>query len=108
MKTIGLRAIRNNSALLHQSALAGDTVIITNRNEPISISIPFDDKLLETGLKLDLAIQLFENKTITLSKAAKMAGISIEAFIEKLALFDIVAVDYPASELDDDLASLDD
>lgn len=107
MKTLGLRTLRNNSSQLTKSAANGEAVVITNRNVPISISIPFDDQFVKYGTHVSMAIKLFEEKVLPLSKAAKMADLSIEAFMERLGVLGIVAVDYPAEEIEDELAAID-
>lgn len=63
--------------------------------------------LLEYGVHTALAINLYQEGNIALGKAAKIAGISLEAFMEKLSALAIPIVDYPPSELDEELANLE-
>ncbi len=51
-----------------------------------------------------LAVKLFQDGTISLGKAAKLSGLSYEAFVEQLASLGIAAVDNCPDELDDQLA----
>jgi len=81
MKTIGVRALRENPGALSQSAVAGEYVLVTNRNDPVSLSIPFDDRLLETGVHVTIATKLYGEGLLTLTKAAKLAKLSPEAFL---------------------------
>ena len=65
--------------------------------------MPFDERLLSLGVHRSLALHLLEGGRLTLSQAAKVAGVSIEEFMELLAETDIPAVDYPPEELADEL-----
>ena len=106
MKTIGIRALRENPGVLSQSAAAGEFVLLTNRNSPVSLALPFDDDLLKTGIHVNLALKLYEDNVLTLTKAAKLAQMSVEAFMELVANLDIVVVDQSAEELASDLDAL--
>jgi len=52
-----------------------------------------------------LAIRLFEERRVSAGRAAEMAGYSRKAFMEVLAKRGVALVDYPASELSEDLAN---
>lgn len=106
MKTIGVRAIRENPDLFNQCAAKGEYLTITSHNKPISISVPFDDDLIRSGAHTNIAINLFENETLTLTKAASLAKMSTEAFMKVLSSVNCTAVNYPADELDSDLEAL--
>ena len=106
MKTIGVRALRENPGVLSQSAADGEFVLLTNRSNPVSLALPFDDDLLKAGIHISLAIKLYEEGVITLTKAAKLAGMSTEAFMERIAALDIVVVDQTDRELASDLDAL--
>lgn len=57
---------------------------------------------------INLAIGLFEQGILTLGKAAKLANMSSEAFLEKLVCLDVVVVDHSAEDLESDLDALGD
>jgi predicted HTH domain antitoxin len=46
-----------------------------------------------------LALRLFEGGQLTLAQAAKVAGLSLDAFIDLLGSLGLAAVDYPPEEL---------
>ena len=106
MKTIGVRALRENPSVLTKSATKGEYLLITNRNTPVSLSIPFDDKLLNAGVHLSVAINLFEDNVLTLSKAAQLAKMSVESFLEQLSILGLDVVDQDETCLLEDLKSL--
>nr|WP_279538414.1 UPF0175 family protein [Pseudomaricurvus alcaniphilus] len=80
--------------------------MLTNRNTPVSLALPFNDDLLKAGIHVNLALKLYEENVLTLTKAAKLALMSVEAFMELIANLDIVVVDQSAEELASDLDSL--
>ena len=103
MKTIGVRALRENPSVLSQSAEAGEYVVVTNRHSPISIAIPFSDELLEMGLHVNMAIKFYEEGLLSLGKSAQLAKMSVESFLEHLSNLGIAVVDQTSEELLEDL-----
>lgn len=99
MQTIGIRALRTNPGLLSKNAKKGVLTLVTNRSIPISLSIPFDSTLLAFGIHILLAIKLFEEGVLTLPRAAKLADLSTEAFLSKLAVLGVIVVDQSSEEL---------
>ena len=107
MKTIGVRALRENPGVLSRCAADGEFVLITHRNDPLSLSVPFDNELLRVGVHVTLAVKLYEEGVLTLAKAAKLAKMPVESFLQKLAGLGIVTVDQTSEELNADLSILD-
>jgi len=56
------------------------------------------------GVHRSMALHLFESHQLTLAQSAKLADLSLEAFIELLGEAGIDAVDYPPEELSDEMA----
>ena len=77
--------------------------MITKHGRPTILAVPFDDRLLEAGVHRALALHLFEQGQLTLAQAAKVAHVSVEDFMQVLAEAGVTAVDYPPSELEDEL-----
>jgi len=107
MQTIGIRALRTNPALLSNNAKKGILTLVTNHSEPVSLSVPFDNVLLSLGIHVHLAIKLFEEGNLTLQKAAKLAHLPVETFLNNLAVLGIVVVDQTAEDLDAELKHLE-
>ena len=107
MQTIGIRALRTNPGLLSNNAKKGLLTLVTNHSVPVSLSVPFDSILLSLGIHILLAIKLFEEGVLTLPRAAKLADLSTEAFLSKLAVLGIVVVDQSSEELDAELKYLE-
>lgn len=98
-----VRDLRQRSGDLLRDAEEGRMALITKHGRPALLAVPFDERLLSHGVHRALALHLFEGGQLTLSQAAKLAQLSLEAFIELLGEAGIAAVDYPPEELADEL-----
>lgn len=78
--------------------------IVTKHGDPVFVAVPMDEVLVREGVAVALAIKLFQEGTLSLGKAARVAGMSLPQFTVKLAEQGIPAVDYPPEELDAELA----
>jgi len=107
MQTFSVRDLREHTGKLIHGAEAGHLAIVTKHSKPVFLAVPFDEVLIEHGLHVAVAIDTFKERIVSLGKAAKIANLSIEEFIEKLAALGISTVDYPPDELDDELKIID-
>ena len=98
------RDLRNKSGELLRDAEAGQISLITKHGKPAILAIPFDDRLIKQGVHRAMALHLFESHQLTLAQCAKLAGLSLEAFIELLGELGLPAVDYPPEELEEEMA----
>ena len=89
-----------------ESIVNDELVILTNEGTAVSFCIPIDSGLMEKGVHVYLAVQLFEKELLSLVKSAKLAQMRIESFMELLASLDIPAVRYDACELEEELSLL--
>jgi predicted HTH domain antitoxin len=65
------------------------------------VRLPSD--VSDDDAQLLLAVRLFEENRASLGVAAQVAGFSTRAFLELLAKKGVPAVNYPASEVSEDL-----
>ena len=68
----------------------------------ITIRLPLN--VSEADAELLLAVKLFETEKISLGQAAELSGYSYRAFLEVLRKNKISVVNYPASDLEKELA----
>jgi predicted HTH domain antitoxin len=69
----------------------------------VSCMEPFDVKAGDPGDHRSVALRLFEAGELTLAQAAKLADLSLEAFLDLLVEAGIPAVDYSPDELAEEL-----
>ncbi|MFT5189500.1 MAG: prevent-host-death family protein [Verrucomicrobiales bacterium] len=100
------RDLRNRSGELLKDAESGNLSVITKHGRPAAIVVPFDTELLALGLPTHLAVRLFDQRLTTLAQASKLAGKSMEEFLEILGASNVDAVDSPPEELGDELDAL--
>ena len=100
--SFSVRDLRQRSAELIRNAEDGRLAIVTKHGRPTILAIPFDDRLLEVGLHRAMALQLFEQRQLTLAQAAKVADLGVEDFMDLLGQAGVAAVDYAPSELEDE------
>jgi prevent-host-death family protein len=98
-----VRDLREKTGQLIRDAERGRMSLVTKRGRPTFVAVPFDQRLLDLGVQRALAVKLFEEGGITLSQAAKVAGLCLEDFLDVLKVAGVPAVDYPAEELDDEM-----
>ncbi|OHC73706.1 MAG: prevent-host-death family protein [Rhodospirillales bacterium RIFCSPLOWO2_12_FULL_58_28] len=103
METFSIRDLRERTGELVRNAEAGHLALVAKHGHPLFVAVPLDEHLLESGIAVALACRLFAEKVISLGKAARLAGLSNEAFIERLGAIGIPAVDYAAGEIDGEL-----
>ena len=102
---LSARDLRQRSGELFKDAEEGRLVLITKHGRPSILAVPFDERLLELGVHRALALHLFESNHATLTRAAKVAGVTPEEFVSLLGRAGIPAVDYPPEELDEEVDS---
>lgn len=107
METFSIRDLRERTGELVRQAEAGHLSIVAKHGRPLFVAVPMDEHLLKQGVAVAIAVRLFADHVVSLGKAAKLAGLSIEAFIERLGAMGIPVVDYPPEELDAELAALE-
>ena len=66
-----------------------------------TIGIP--PSVTESEARLYLSMKLFEIGRLSCGQAAELAGYSKRTYMELLGKHGMAAIDYPASELEDDL-----
>lgn len=103
MQTFTVRDLREHTGQLIHDAELGKLSLITKHGHPVFLAVPFTEDVLELGLRLALAIKLYQDQVVTLEKAAKLAGQPLELFIEKIGKLGIPTVNYSAEELNMEL-----
>jgi prevent-host-death family protein len=99
LDVFSVRDLRTRSSDLLKDAELGQISLITKHGRPAILALPFDRRLLDQGVHRALALSLYESRQLTLAQAAKVAGLSLDGFIDVLGALGVAAVDYPAEEL---------
>lgn len=103
MQVFSISDLREKSGELSRESEAGNPSLITRRGKPLMMTVPFTQHLVENGIHVALAEQLYCEGHVTLGRAAKIADMSYAEFAEYLSALNIAVVDYPPEELEDEL-----
>ncbi len=99
MQYFGIRDLRENIGAYAAEAEAGAISVISRNGMPLTVNIPFDETLIKLGAHKALAVKLYQENILTLSKAAKFAATPIDEFIAVLGAAGISVMGYDSDEL---------
>ena len=105
MHTFAAHDLHEHAAELVRDAEAGKLSLVTKDGLPVFVALPFDDALLRDGLQTALAIRLFDEETLTLSPAARLAGMDVAEFLGALAALRIPVARPRQGDLEQELAA---
>ncbi len=106
MKVIGIRDLKDNPSRALRAARDAP-VLVTNRDEPEAVLLSVRDLGADApDVRLALARTLFESAAITLGRASRLAGLSVEAFVAYLGERGIPVLRQGSEDLDADLHEL--
>jgi len=100
------RDMRNNPGKLFSGAKNNRMSILTKNGSPKMLTFPFTKEFLEYGINKYIAIKLFESNFITLSKAANIADITIEEFLDITGEMNIDVVKFDSEEIESDIKNI--
>jgi prevent-host-death family protein len=107
MQTFTIRDLRDRTGDLVRDAEAGKLSIVTKHGQPVFVAVPFDEDLVQEGVRTALAIKLFESDVVSLRQGAKMAGMTLGEFMIECSARNVPIVRYAPGELEQELATLD-
>ena len=106
MSAYSSRKLRENPAGLIREVQSGGLPVITLRGQPVGIVVPFETAL-QGGARAGLAAALLAEQVVSLGTAARIAGCSVEEFVEltgRLGHRDVLS---DVDRLDEDLRHVD-
>ena len=104
MKTIGIKDLQTNPAILTRSLEADEYTMITKRSKPIGMALSFDDKIITDGLKTALMVDAYKKGYLSLGQFAKAINKSHEEVMKLLSLMEVNVIDY---DFEDDMKFMD-
>lgn len=107
MDTFTIRGLRERTGKLIRDAEQGKLSLVTKHGQPVFVAVPFDETLLKEGVRVALAVKLFDDEVVSLGKAAKLAGMPQTEFIDHLGALKIPIVRYGKEELERELAAFE-
>jgi len=93
MRAVNIRQLKNNPSEALRLARE-EPVVVMNRDEPEALLVHLDDETLlsEPGVRLALATALYKSESVSLGRAAKLAGVALADFMQHVSRLGIPAV----------------
>jgi predicted HTH domain antitoxin len=107
MQTFSIRELRERSGDLSREAEEGRLSLVTRHGQPLFVSVPFSEELLQAGVHTALAVNLFKSGDLAPSRAAKLARMSLPQFLEYVSARGIPVLKHEPDELAEELATFD-
>lgn len=104
MHIFTVRDLHEHTGELIRLAENGELSVVTKHGTPVFVAVPFDETLLREGVGAALAIRLFDEERISLSRAARLAGLSISAMIDMLGCHGVSVLRPTEEDLQRELA----
>lgn len=104
MHTFTVRDLRERTSELIRRAESGGLSVVTKHGKPVFIAVPFDETLLREDVWMALVIKLFDEECISLSRAAKLAGLSVSEMVDMLGWHGVAVIRPTEDELERELA----
>ena len=100
--------MKNNPSEALRLAL-DEPVIVLNRDEPEALLVHLDDDTLlsEPGVRLALAAALYKSESVSLGRAAKVAGVALADFMQHVSRPGIPAVRGTRAGVRDEVRTLE-
>jgi prevent-host-death family protein len=105
MDAISVEQLIRSPAKLIEDAESGQVAIVTKGGRPLFVAVPYDERLAGEDVHVAVAVRLYESDAVSLGRAARIAGLSISEFIDRLGALKIPAIRYSAEELERELAA---
>lgn len=107
MKTVNVRQLKNNPSDALRMARR-QPVVVMNRDQPEALLFHLDEEGLlgEPGVRLALASALYKSGSLSLGRAARVAGTPLEAFMVEMGRAGVPVVRGDAGTLREDLKNV--
>ncbi len=104
MEAVSVRELKNNPSAALRAARK-QPVMVLSRHEPEALLIHLDsDSILsEPGIRLALATALFQERQLSLGRAASFAKVELAEFIQHLGIQGVPVVSGTARTVADDI-----
>lgn len=108
MKSVNVRQLKNNPSEALRMARK-HPVVVMNRDRPEAVLFHLSDEGLlgEPGVRLALATDLYKNGSVSLGRAAKIAGIPLAEFMQHVSREGIPVIKGSARTVRQDIKNLE-
>jgi len=108
MKSVTIRDIKNNPAIMTNHLAKGEPVFVTRHGKPIGITLPLDGNIVNHSVKELLYFNLYKKGEILFGKLAEFLGIRKDKLRKMFASLNMPLIDYDSSEVAKELEAFKD
>jgi predicted HTH domain antitoxin len=108
VKAVNVRQLKSNPSKALRMA-RDEPVVVMNRDQPEALLVHLDDESLlsEPGVRVALATALYRSESLSLGRAARVAGVALADFMQHLSRLGIPVVPGTRASLRDDVRTLE-
>lgn len=103
MHTLTLDEVSRQPSQLLDDVDRGEPALVMRGDQPLFMAVPLAKGLDASGVRLELAVTLFDQEQISLGIAARIAGLSVSEMIDELGRRRIPVARYEPGELEREL-----
>lgn len=104
MGAISVEELARQPSRLISEAESGEVAVVTKDGRPLFFAVPYDERLAKEEVHVVVAIHLYEKGVASLGRAARIAGLPVSQFIDRLGALKIPIARYSPDELGRELA----
>lgn len=104
MGAISVEELVRRPTRLIEEAESGEVAVVTKDGRPLFLAVPYDERLAKEEVHVVVAVHLYERGLVSLGRAAKIAGLPLSDFIDRLGALKIPVARYSPDELSRELA----
>lgn len=107
-REIGVHAFNIDDLIHHSAELVketkdGKTSLLVENNEPVAAVLFFSETMLKEGMRVALAMKLFDGELVSVGQAAKLAELLLALFMESCSALGIPVARYESGEVEQEL-----
>lgn len=103
MGSISVEQFLEHPDKLLSDAQGGEIAVVTQDGEPVFMAVPMGASLDSPGVRLELAVSLFDREQVSIGVASRIAGLSIGDMIDELGRRRIPVARYSGEEFAEEM-----
>jgi len=104
MRSISVEQFLEHPDKLLSDAQCGEIAVVMQDGKPVFMAVPMGANLDSPGVRLEVAVSLFDREQVSVGVAARIAGLSIIEMIDELGKRRIPVVRYSKEEFAEEMS----
>jgi predicted HTH domain antitoxin len=103
MGSISVEQFLEHPDKLLSDAQGGEIAVVTQDGKPVFMAVPMGANLDNQGVRLELAISLFDSEQVSIGVASHIAGLPVSEMIDELGRREIPVTRYSKEEFAEEM-----